>query len=117
MDLRSVSMASWLVLANSDSPLTAISWSFTRSRPSCWWPRKHIGGGGGGEERERKRSKRKEKLDCMEKGGERRKRAEGRRRRKEKESRERASDKSKGTLHLDGGEEEGDDFREAEFWD
>lgn len=34
MDLRSVSMASWLVLPSSDSPLTAISWSFTRSRPS-----------------------------------------------------------------------------------
>lgn len=35
MDLRSVSMASWLVLPNSDSPLTAISWSLIRSRPSC----------------------------------------------------------------------------------
>ncbi len=41
MDLRSVSMASWLVFPSSDSPLTAINWSFTRSRPSCWSTRNH----------------------------------------------------------------------------
>lgn len=34
MDLRSVSMASWLVLPSKDSPLTAISWSLTCRRPS-----------------------------------------------------------------------------------
>lgn len=45
MDLRRVSMASWLALPSSDSPFTAISWSFTLSLPSweeskpsedCW---------------------------------------------------------------------------------
>lgn len=35
IDLRSVSMASWLVIPLSGSPLTAISWSFTQRRPSC----------------------------------------------------------------------------------
>lgn len=35
MDLRRVSMASWLVIPSSDSPLTAMSWSLTRRRPSC----------------------------------------------------------------------------------
>lgn len=34
MDLLSVSMASWLDLPRRDSPFTATSWSFTRSRPS-----------------------------------------------------------------------------------
>lgn len=31
-----VSMAAWLDLPRSDSPFTAISWSFTHNRPSCW---------------------------------------------------------------------------------
>lgn len=35
MDLRSVSMASWLVIPSSDSPFTAMSWSLTHRRPSC----------------------------------------------------------------------------------
>lgn len=34
MDLLRVSMASWLDLPRRDSPFTATSWSFTRSRPS-----------------------------------------------------------------------------------
>lgn len=35
MDLRRVSMASWLALPSRDSPFTAMSWSFTLSLPSC----------------------------------------------------------------------------------
>lgn len=45
MDLLSASMASWFVLPNRDSPFTAISWSFTRSRPS--WEENVVKSGGG----------------------------------------------------------------------
>lgn len=41
MDLRRVSIASWFVFSSKDSPLTAMSWSFTLNRPSCNYARTH----------------------------------------------------------------------------